>query len=223
MGGAVSFQMAVSHPDIVDKLIIVNSGPDFDNMGKIGAELLQSRTVFLKTKGLQELAKEISKNMFPEPQQQKLREDFEERCGKNSPEVYYKTFVTLMEWGLGDKLETIPHKTLIVGSDMDYMSISHKEEYASRMQNASVAIVSNSRHGVVMDQYDVFNKVIFVLSGEQHFDIHAIEDLRSHVEGSSQEVVLHHSLSFHNRKTPDTWNTTIDRLRNDVAAFVIFG
>jgi len=25
--------------------------------------------VFLKTKGLQELAKEISKNMFPEPQQ----------------------------------------------------------------------------------------------------------------------------------------------------------
>ena len=116
--------------------------------------------MFLKTKGLQELAKEISKNMFPEPQQQKLREDFEERCGKNSPEVYYKTFATLMEWGLGDKLETIPHKTLIVGSDMYYMSISHKEEYASRMQNASVAIVSNSRHGVVMDQYDVFNKVI---------------------------------------------------------------
>ena len=69
MGGAVAFQMAVSHTDIVDKLIIVNSGPDFDNMGKIGAELLQSRTVFLKTKGLQELAKEISKNMFPEPQQ----------------------------------------------------------------------------------------------------------------------------------------------------------
>jgi pimeloyl-ACP methyl ester carboxylesterase len=65
-----------------------------------------------------------------------------------------------MEWGLGDKLETIPHKTLVVGSDMDYMPVSYKEEYASKMQNASVAIVSNSRHGVVMDQYEAFNKII---------------------------------------------------------------
>jgi 3-oxoadipate enol-lactonase len=160
MGGAVAFQMAVSHPDLVDKLIIVNSGPDFDNMGKIGTELLESRTHFLKTKGLQELAKEISKNMFPEPHQQKLREEFEERCSKNSPEVYYKTFVTLMDWGLGDKLETIPHKTLVIGSDMDYMPVSYKDAYASRMQNASVAIVSNSRHGVVMDQHEAFNKVV---------------------------------------------------------------
>jgi 3-oxoadipate enol-lactonase len=160
MGGAVAFQMAVSHPDLVDKLIIVNSGPDFDNMGKIGTDLLESRTAFLKTRGLQELAKEISKNMFPEPQQQKLKEKFEERCSKNIPDVYYKTFVTLMGWGLGDKLETIPHKTLVVGSDMDYMPVSYKENYASRMQNASVAIVSNSRHGVVMDQYEAFNKVI---------------------------------------------------------------
>jgi pimeloyl-ACP methyl ester carboxylesterase len=160
MGGAVAFQMAVSHTDIVDRLIIVNSGPDFDNMGKIGTDLLESRTLFLKTRGLQELAKEISKNMFPEPQQQQLKEEFEERCSKNSPEVYYKTFVTLMNWGLGDKLETIPHQTLVVGSDMDYMPVSYKEGYASRMQNASVAIVSNSRHGVVMDQYEAFNIVI---------------------------------------------------------------
>jgi pimeloyl-ACP methyl ester carboxylesterase len=160
MGGAVAFQMAVSHPDLVDKLIIVNSGPDFDNMGKIGEDMVESRTTFLKTKGLQELAKEISKNMFPEPQQQKLRQEFEERCSKNSLEVYYKTFVTLMNWGLGEKLETISHKTLVVGSDMDYMPVSYKEGYASRMQNARVAIVSNSRHGVVMDQYDAFNTVI---------------------------------------------------------------
>lgn len=160
MGGAVSFQMAVSHPEIVDKLIIVNSGPDFDNMGKMGTELLESRTAFLKIKGIQELAKEISKNMFPEEHQEQLRQEFEERCGKNNSEVYHKTFVTLMEWGLGEKLETIPHKTLIVGSDMDYMPVSYKEEYTSRMQNATLAIVSNSRHGVVMDQHEAFNSII---------------------------------------------------------------
>jgi hypothetical protein len=61
-----------------------------------------------------------------------------------------------MEWGL-EILETIPHKNTIVGSDMDYMPVSYKEEYASKMQNASVAI-SNSRHGVVMDQYEVLTR-----------------------------------------------------------------
>jgi 3-oxoadipate enol-lactonase len=160
MGGAVAFQMAVLYPDLVDKLIIVNSGPDFNDMGAIGIDFLKSRTTFLKTKGLQELAKEISKNMFPEPNQQKLRQEFEERCSKNSLEVYYKTFVTLMSWGLGEKLETIYNKTLVIGSDMDYTSVAYKESYAARMQNASITIILNSRHGVVMDQYEAFNNVI---------------------------------------------------------------
>lgn len=160
MGGAVAFQMAISHPELVDKLVIVNSGPDFNNMGKTGEDLLKNRTEYLKTKGLKELAKEISFNMFPEAHQEKLKIEFEERCAKNDPNLYYNTFVTLMNWGLGDKLQTIAHPTLVVGSDMDYMPISYKQEYTSRMQNASLAVINNSRHGVVMDQYEAFNQAV---------------------------------------------------------------
>ena len=160
MGGAVAFQMAVSHPELVDKLIIVNSGPDFNNMGKIGEDLLENRTHFLKTKGLPELAKEIANNMFPEPQQQGLRDEFEVRCAKNDAEVYYKTFLTLMQWGLGDKLKSIEHKTLVVASDKDYTPVSFKEEFAARMQKATLAVITDSRHGVVMDQYEAFNNQV---------------------------------------------------------------
>lgn len=160
MGGAVAFQMAVSHPEVVDKLIIVNSGPDFNNMGEIGEELLKNRTHFLKTKGLMELAKEIAKNMFPEPEHVQLRKEFELRCGSNDINAYQKTFFTLMDWGIGKALENIAHKTLVVASDLDYTPISFKEEFVSRMQNARLAVITNSRHGVLMDQYEKFNILI---------------------------------------------------------------
>lgn len=160
MGGAIAFQMAVSHPNYIHNIVIVNSGPDFNNMGTIGEELLNSRTQFLKTKGLKLLAKEIAFNMFPEPHQFKLRNAFEERCKNNNYNAYYQAFVTLMNWGLGAQLETIKARTLVVASDMDYTPVAFKQAYVERMQNAQLAVIKNSRHGVVLDQPDAFNKVL---------------------------------------------------------------
>lgn len=160
MGGAVAFQLTSDYPEIINNLVIVNSGPDFNNMGKIGEDLLSSRTAFLKTKGLIPLAKEIAYNMFPEDTQIEMRSEFEARCKKNNYEAYYNSFVTLMDWGLGEKLQEIKTRTLVVASDMDYTPVSFKEEYVKRMPNAVVSVIENSRHGAVIDQPEAFNKVL---------------------------------------------------------------
>ena len=57
----------------------------------------------------------------------------------------------------GDQLKAIPTRTLVVGSDMDYTPASFKQAYVSKMQNASLVIIKNSRHGVVIDQPEAFN------------------------------------------------------------------
>jgi pimeloyl-ACP methyl ester carboxylesterase len=160
MGGAVAFEFAVNYPERLDKLIIVNSGPDFNDMGELGEELLNSRTAFLNEKGIAELAKTIAENMFPEPHQVAMKEEFEARCAKNDHDAYYQSFVTLMAWGLGDRLQEIEHKTLIVGSDMDYTPVAFKENYTKRMKNAELAVVKNSRHGVIIDQPEDFNTIV---------------------------------------------------------------
>ena len=160
MGGAVAFQLAYDSPQKIKNLVIVNSGPDFNNMGKIGEDLLNNRTEFLKTKGLKALAKEIAYNMFPEDTQVDMRNQFEERCKENDYDAYYNSFVTLMNWGLGDKLKEIKTRTLIVASDMDYTPVSFKEEYVKRMPNAELSVIKNSRHGTVIDQPKEFNKVL---------------------------------------------------------------
>ncbi|RSK41889.1 alpha/beta fold hydrolase [Mangrovimonas spongiae] len=160
MGGAVAYQLAYDYPELIDKLIIVNSGPDFNGLGKIGEDLLTNRTEFLKTKGLEALAKEVAYNMFPEPGQEALRSEFETRCAANNYNAYYQSFVTLMDWGLGDKLKTIKAKTLVVASDMDYTPVDFKKGYVERMHDAQLQVVKNSRHGVVLDQPEAFNNIV---------------------------------------------------------------
>lgn len=161
MGGAVAFEFAVEHQDYLENLVIVNSGPDFNAMGKIGEDLLNNRTDYLKTKGLTALANEIALNMFPEPHQEQLRVEFETRCRNNDYEAYYNAFTTLMKWGLGPKLETIKTRTLVVASDMDYTPVSFKEAYVSRLENSSLAILKDSRHGGIMDQPRAFNNIVY--------------------------------------------------------------
>ncbi|WP_452229007.1 MULTISPECIES: alpha/beta fold hydrolase [unclassified Lacinutrix] len=157
MGGAVAFEMAAKHPEYVENLVIVNSGPDFNDMGKTGEDLLKNRTEFLQTKGVEPLAKEISFNMFPEAHQIDLRNQFEERCKNNDYNAYFKSFVTLMDWGLGDRIKNITTRTLVVASDMDYTPVSFKQAYVDKLQNASLVVIENSRHGVVIDQPEAFN------------------------------------------------------------------
>jgi len=157
MGGAVAFEMAAKHPEYLDNLVIVNSGPNFNDMGKTGEDLLKNRTTFLKTKGVEPLAKEISFNMFPEAHQIDMRNQFEARCKKNDYNAYFKSFVTLMDWGLGDRIKDIKTRTLVVASDMDYTPIAFKQAYVDTLQNASLVVIENSRHGVVIDQPEAFN------------------------------------------------------------------
>ena len=51
--------------------------------------------------------------MFPEDTQVDMRNQFEERCKENDYDAYYNSFVTLMNWGLGDKLKEIKFNSLI--------------------------------------------------------------------------------------------------------------
>lgn len=166
MGGAVAFDFAVKYPEYLEHLVIVNSSPDFNNMGQIGEELLNTRTEYLNTKGLEALAKEIAFNMFPEAHQTNIRDEFEVRCKANDFNAYYKSFTTLMNWGLGNALQSIKTHTLVIASDMDYTPVAFKEAYVNQLENAKLVVIKNSRHGTCIDQPEAFNKAL------QHFLTH---------------------------------------------------
>lgn len=161
MGGAIAFEMAVKFPQLISKMVIVNTAPDFNDLGELGEELLRERTKALKTTGMEPLAKQISEGMFPGEEQKELRNAFFERARKNPVDVYYNSFTTLMEWGIREKLKEIRVPALVVASDLDYTPVKLKESYAEKMSNGRLVVINNSRHGVTMDQPEQFNTALF--------------------------------------------------------------
>lgn len=160
MGGAVAFEMVVKHPELISKLIIVNTAPDFNDLGEMGEEMIKERTRILQTVGIDPLAKQIAAGMFPEDEQKELRNNFYERLRKNPVDAYFNSFITLMEWGIADKIKDIKTPTLVIASDLDYTPVSLKEAYTKKMKNARLEVVNRSRHGVTMDQSVAFNRMI---------------------------------------------------------------
>lgn len=158
MGGAVAFDMAVKYPALLSKMVIVNTAPDFNKLGWLGKKMVLERTLSLKFSGMEPLARKVSNGMFPEEHQKKLREAFYKRAKINDVNAYYHSFRSLMRWGIGDEIKNINIPTLVIASEMDYTPVSLKESYAQKMQNASVVVIKNSRHGVTMDQPEDFNK-----------------------------------------------------------------
>ena len=157
MGGAVSFQMALDYPDLVNRLVIVNSGPDFNNPNSSGVDILAERTKIIKEQGFMTLAEKIAEGMFPKSDQIVWRKDFKNRVVNNDEDAYLKTFGELMKWGIGEEVSKIQHPTLIIASDNDYTPVEYKMAYAKKMQNAEVKIIPNSRHGVVLDAAESLN------------------------------------------------------------------
>ncbi len=160
MGGAVCFQMALSHPEITEKLVIINSGPDFNRPNDAGVDILALRTEIIRREGFTSLAETISVGMFPGENQEKWREEFKQRLVQNNEEAYLKTFGELMKWGIGDEVAKIKNETLVIASDQDYTPVSYKEDFVRKMPDAKLTIIENSRHGVVLDQADKLNEVL---------------------------------------------------------------
>ena len=160
MGGALAFELAVKHPEKIDRMMIVNTAPDFNNLGEFGEQMIAERTNSLKTSGMKPLAQQVATNMFPEESQKHLKDAFYERASKNPVDAYYNSFVTLMQWGIGDKISNIEKPTLVIASDMDYTPVTLKEAYVERMPNARLQVIKNSRHGVTMDQPEQLNSAI---------------------------------------------------------------
>lgn len=158
MGGAVCFQMALDHPEIVNRLVIVNSGPDFNNPNSSGVDILAERTKVIKEQGFIVLAEKIAEGMFPESHQQDWKEEFKKRVISNDEDAYLKTFAELMKWGIGDEVSKIHHQTLVIASDKDYTPVDYKKSYTEKMKNAQLVEIQNSRHGVVLDAAEKLNQ-----------------------------------------------------------------
>jgi len=156
MGGAVALQFALDHASHVGKLIVVNSQPSF-----IPTEWRQKveyhmRKIVVSAMGVQRLAPVIARRLFPNPDQQDLRDLVIDRYSQNDAHAYLATLDALATWSVASQLNDLRMPTLFIAAEHDYTSVEDKKRYVDQIPNARMVVVENSRHGTPLDQPEIF-------------------------------------------------------------------
>jgi 3-oxoadipate enol-lactonase len=167
MGGMIAFQLAVSQPELVKSLVIVNSGPEL--VPRSVSERLQvvQRQLVVRLLGMRKMGEILSQRMFPKPEQEELRRVFVERWAENDPRAYLASVRAIVGWSVADRLEEIRCPALIVAADQDYTPLAVKEACAARMPHAELVVIEDSRHGTTADQPEAFNAAVLAFLARQ--------------------------------------------------------
>jgi len=161
MGGMVGFQLVIDFPNLIKSLVVINSFVEIDLSISKNRRQLKLRKLIPRLLGMKIMGKIIGKKLFPDERQAHLRQMIAERWKENSVEDYLKTVKAIEKWSGKNRLSEINCPVLVVASEFDYTSIEEKAIYTKAMSFAEMVIIENSRHGVVFDQPDKLNQVIF--------------------------------------------------------------
>jgi len=167
MGGMIAFQMAVSHPDVVRSMVVVNSGPEFIlRTWRQKFEFFKRRSI-VRLLGMRVTAEVLAGRLFPEKGQETLRREIAKRWAQNDKRAYIESLLALKGWSVSNRLGEIRCPTLVISADRDYTPVSFKRSYVDRMPAAELVVVSNSRHATPLDQPEKFNNILASFLGKQ--------------------------------------------------------
>lgn len=165
MGGAVAYQMALDHPERFENLVILNSISSFKPVDLRGHFEYLSRKILVRLFGMKPLAKLVSKRLFPLPEQNGLRTEMAARYANNDRGSYLAALDALAAWDVSDRLGEITTPTLVISADQDYTAIELKQADVDRLPNATLEVISDSRHGTPMDQAEALNRAVLGFLG----------------------------------------------------------
>jgi len=166
LGGAVALELALQRPNLIQRLILINSLPSYrvDHWKKWLELYLQIGVVRLF--GLPRAARMVAARLFPEPHQAAMRERVATVVGGRDVEPYLATARALAAWCAADRLPALRAQTLLIAGEFDYTPLAEKRVWAQRM-GAQLALVRGSRHGTPFDATLACNRLILgFLGGE---------------------------------------------------------
>lgn len=160
MGGMIAFQLAVDRLDLIKRMVIVNSSPELVPRTFKDRLLIYQRFVIVRILGMRKMGDVLSKRLFIKPEQEELRQQLVERWAENDPRAYRDTMRALVGWSVVDRLETINCPILVIAGDEDYTPLEAKKAYVSKLPNARLKIIEDSRHATAVEHPQQFNSIV---------------------------------------------------------------
>lgn len=161
LGGAVALQLALDHPELVEKLVLINTFAclrprRFEEMG-----YLLGRFVVTNLRGKQYQAETVARRLFPLPEQADLRQELINRILKADERVYRDAMISVGMFNVRKRLKKINAPTLVISAENDNtVPLAAQAELVKGIPGARQVMIANAGHAVIADQPAAFNQAL---------------------------------------------------------------
>jgi pimeloyl-ACP methyl ester carboxylesterase len=161
MGGTIALQFALDHPSMVNSLVLVNTFARL-RPRNISYWLFYSiRFLLILILGLPTQARYLVHELFPNPDQELLREAFYDQIIQANQTGYRSTIKSFVRFNLTKRLSEIQIPTLVVTGDKDSVVPPKTQiELVEKIPNAHQIVINNAGHAVTVEKPKEFNQAM---------------------------------------------------------------
>lgn len=160
LGGMVAFQLAVDHPELIERLVVVNALSDNDLLQQAKGQILMRRLI-VQFLGLERMGKVLGARLFPDEGMEEERALMAQRWAENDKKAYQKSLQAAVDWpGVTERLDGFDRPMLTISSDEDYVPLEQKQPYMDALPQMEHVVIPDARHAVPMERPEQFNEVL---------------------------------------------------------------
>jgi pimeloyl-ACP methyl ester carboxylesterase len=161
MGGTHALQLCLDHPDLVSKLMVVNTFASLrpEKPGVLAFLIL--RFIMVHTLGLPVQARYVTRRIFPGEEQTFLREELYRQILQANPRAYRAAMRALAVFRVNHRLKEITKLTLVVSGERDTTVPARNQRcLVEGIPGARQMIIPGAGHAATVDQPGIFNKIM---------------------------------------------------------------
>lgn len=169
-GGGVALTFALKYPEMLERLVIVNSFPRYRERAKIKfTSWLFSTIPFRILRPARIIANNIA--LWVDSVPSRDRQKFFEAIHTITPHAYARRLQLISQFNIEDRLREIQAPTLLIGTERDLLVKSIREAHfmAGRIPNATVKILRGVGHAFQLgDRYQLADLIAeWILNSEK--------------------------------------------------------
>jgi 3-oxoadipate enol-lactonase len=167
MGGVIAQQLLFEFPQMVHKLVLVNTFTVLRPDNLSGWAYLVGRFVMVHTVGLPTQAKVVARRIFTLAEQEELRQMLITTITQSDPHAYRAAMRALALFDSRKRLSEINVPTLIITGDRDTTVPPPRQKLlVDGIPGARQVIIPVAGHAVIVEQPEAFNRELMAFLNE---------------------------------------------------------
>jgi len=159
LGGALALQLALDHPGIPNRLVLINAFPCLRPLGVQMSRYLLRRVLRSTLSGPRAQAEAVAAHLFPRQEQAFLRTEVVSRILQTNPEVYRAAMRAIALLDPRPRLPELHLPVLVITGERDgTIPPRNQARMARRIPGARQVVIPAAGHAVMVEQTDRVNQ-----------------------------------------------------------------